>query len=373
MYQTAISLLAVFLLMSCQQKTELKDPAVLLQEARADIDKFQSISFTMHVVSDNAYKGSADTMKMTETFYRNEASPIGYDVLFENEDEGFSFYLIDKLSNEIDHNERQVTSNTAEETKSRHGDPETSMILGLAPFYQLHREEWTYSNDTVFQGQTARMYTFFDYENQEGGVHFLRQARLFLDPETGQPLGHQTYLTANGKPHQVITCWNEDYRTDREEPLTFVPPEGYAKMSSGEAKASRDAGLLTAGEIAPDFSATTITGEEFTLSDYRGKKVLLDFSFVGCGGCELAMKEFNHPDFKFPDNMVGVYLSHLNTTAEIKKHFAEKGMPFLAIPKAEGPNKDYGVYLYPTFFVVDEQGVIEHVELGYDLGFLPAR
>jgi peroxiredoxin len=140
-------------------------------------------------------------------------------------------------------------------------------------------------------------------------------------------------------------------------------------MSNQDYEAGREAGVLTVGELAPDFSATTITGEEFTLSDYRGKKVLLDFSFVGCGGCEMAMKEFNHPDFKLPDDMVGVYLSHLNSTSEIKKHFANKGMPFLAIPKAEGPNKDYGVYVYPTFFVIDEQGVIELVELGYDEGF----
>lgn len=372
MYRIAISMLAVFLLMSCQQEPETKDPAVLLQEARAGIDKFQSISYTKHLIFDNRSIGSSDTLSLSdEKFYRNESSPIGYDFFAERG--GYAAYLIGERAKDVNHQERQITSYTAEETKKNYENPQHSMIVSNAPFYLLAQEEWAYTNDTVFRGQTARMYAYIDYENREDNVHYLRQARLFLDPETGQPLGHQTCLTANGTPKQVITCWYENYRTDGEEPLTFVLPEGYAKMSNDEAKASRNAGLLTAGEIAPDFSATTITGEEFTLSDYRGKKILLDFSFVGCGGCELAMKEFNHPDFKLPDNMVGVYLSHLNTTAEIKKHFADKGMPFLAIPKAERPNKDYGVYLYPTFFVIDEQGVIEHVELGSDLGFLPAR
>ncbi|WP_020569673.1 peroxiredoxin family protein [Neolewinella persica] len=367
MHQIIISLLAVFFLTSCQQSPEPKAPSELLQEAQRTIDEAQSISFTKHLVYDNAFIGSADTMQTNEIFYRNEASPIGYDFLAE--DEAYTFYLIGELSNAINHEERRITSYTAEETKSDYEDPRGSMIVSNAPFYLLSKEEWVYDSDTIFQGQPARMYAYIDYENREDSVHYLRQARLFLDPETGQPLGHQTYLAANGAPHQIITCWYEDYRTDQEEPLTFVLPEGYTKMSNEEYEAGRQAGVLTVGELAPDFSATTITGEEFTLSDYRGKKVLLDFSFVGCGGCEMAMKEFNHPDFKLPDDMVGVYLSHLNTTAEIKKHFAEKGMPFLAIPRAERPNKDYGVYLYPTFFVIDKQGVIERVELGYDQGF----
>jgi peroxiredoxin len=367
MYRISISLLAVLLLTSCQQKAEIKDPAVLLQEAQATIDKVLSISYTKILVYDNAFIGSADTMQTDERFYRNEESPIGYDFIAEDDD--YSFYLIGEQAKDVNHKERRITSSTTEETKADYGDPRSSTIVSNAPFHQLHKEEWAYVIDTVFKEQSARMYAFVDFENREDSVHYLRQARLFLDADTGQPLGQQTYLTANGKPHQVITCWYENYRTDQEEPLTFMLPAGYTKMSNEEYEAGREAGVLTVGELAPDFTATTITGEEFNLSDYRGKKVLLDFSFVGCRGCELAMKEFSQPDFELPDDMVGVYLSYLNTTAEIKKHFANKGMPFLAISKAEAPNKDYGVFLYPTFFVIDEQGVIERVELGYDEGF----
>jgi peroxiredoxin len=369
MHRIIIPLLAALFLSSCQKNAETKEPSVLLQEAQMTIDEVQSISYSMHLIFDNAFIGSADTMQSSEIFYRNETSPIGYDFFATDEDEEQTFYLIGELSKAVNHKDRLITSYTEEETRKDYEDLRSSTIVSNAPFYLLDMEEWVYTNDTVFQGQTARMYAYYDYENREDSVHYLRQARLFLDPTTGQTLGHQTYLTANGKPYQVITCWYEDYRTNREEPLTFMLPEGYTKMSNEEYEAGREAGVLTVGELAPDFSATTVSGEEFTLSDYRGKKVLLDFSFVGCGGCEMAMKEFNHPDFKLPNDMVGVYLSYLNSTAEIEKHFANKGMPFLAIPNAEGPNEEYGVYVYPTFFVIDEQGVIERVELGYDEGF----
>ena len=35
--------------------------------------------------------------------------------------------------------------------------------------------------------------------------------------------------------------------------------------------------MLTAGDAAPDFTASTDTGEEFTLGSLRGKKVVLYF------------------------------------------------------------------------------------------------
>ena len=38
-------------------------------------------------------------------------------------------------------------------------------------------------------------------------------------------------------------------------------------------------------EVAPDFTITDIDGKEFTLSNYRGKVVVLDFFAIECPGC----------------------------------------------------------------------------------------
>ncbi|MBI3957705.1 MAG: redoxin domain-containing protein, partial [Chloroflexi bacterium] len=39
------------------------------------------------------------------------------------------------------------------------------------------------------------------------------------------------------------------------------------------------------GELAPDFTVITLTGESFTLSDYHGSWVLLTFMANGCPSC----------------------------------------------------------------------------------------
>lgn len=47
--------------------------------------------------------------------------------------------------------------------------------------------------------------------------------------------------------------------------------------------------IVKVGDMAPDFTATTIDGKEFTLSDHRGKVVMLQFTASWCGVCRKEM------------------------------------------------------------------------------------
>src|SRR5437660_8229902 len=44
---------------------------------------------------------------------------------------------------------------------------------------------------------------------------------------------------------------------------------------------------LHVGDAAPNFTLATLNGKRVSLSDYRGKPVMLNFWYASCPGCEL--------------------------------------------------------------------------------------
>ena len=60
------------------------------------------------------------------------------------------------------------------------------------------------------------------------------------------------------------------------------------------------------GELEPasDFSVTTLTGANFTLSSYKGKVVLIDFMSVTCVPCKQLMPELVTISEEFNDSLV---------------------------------------------------------------------
>ncbi|MEZ5366764.1 MAG: TlpA disulfide reductase family protein [Bryobacterales bacterium] len=73
----------------------------------------------------------------------------------------------------------------------------------------------------------------------------------------------------------MATAWGPQFRQ------AFLEGIGNEAVTAG-----RDAGLAGwTGEEAPDFTITTLDGEEIHLSDLRGKRVVVGFWATWCGAC----------------------------------------------------------------------------------------
>ncbi len=57
-------------------------------------------------------------------------------------------------------------------------------------------------------------------------------------------------------------------------------------------------------ESAPNFSLTSIDGDDFALSNFRGKVVVLDFMYVACTYCDDEMGELKDVYSNYDDNDV---------------------------------------------------------------------
>lgn len=126
------------------------------------------------------------------------------------------------------------------------------------------------------------------------------------------------------------------------------------------------------GQVAPDFTLPSTSGENITLSSLRGKPVLIAFFPLAFSGtCTAELCEMRDDHDKFANRGVTVLPISVDHTYSLKEYKAKHGMKtdLLSDFKREVSRK-YGVLFEDKFFstrayfLLDDKGVIrwEHVE-----------
>lgn len=122
------------------------------------------------------------------------------------------------------------------------------------------------------------------------------------------------------------------------------------------------------GDLAPDFTLPMFGGGEVTLSELRGKVVLLDFWATWCPPC---MQELSVVQEKVIDRFAGeefVFLpvSRGDTEEQIAATREKRGFAF---PMAmDRDQRVFGLYAkkgIPHNYLIDREGRIVKIELGY--------
>ncbi len=121
------------------------------------------------------------------------------------------------------------------------------------------------------------------------------------------------------------------------------------------------------GHLAPDFTIKDIEGKEISLSDYRGKFVLLEFWTTRCGGCRYAIPHLKKLRKKTPkDNIVMLGIACDEPSEEDWKNLIEKeSLKWKqALAKEREIEAMYAVQGYPTFFLLNPEGKIIEKSVG---------
>lgn len=143
----------------------------------------------------------------------------------------------------------------------------------------------------------------------------------------------------------------------------------YGRKQAGSTVEQQAQEGIHKGQHAPDFELKDLQSKTVKLSDFKGKKVLINFWATWCPPCRMEMPHMQK--FYEDYSSQGVVILGINITATEQSPdaaipFAKKyGLTYPIVLDENGTTMDkYQVTAYPTTYVVDSQGIIREVFQG---------
>lgn len=114
------------------------------------------------------------------------------------------------------------------------------------------------------------------------------------------------------------------------------------------------------GVRAPAFSGQLVSGEPTRLSDYQGRIVLLDFWGTWCPPCVASMPHLQsiQDAYAGKDVIVLGVNQDPGQQAKVRRFLERRNLTFPSVMDPGSIHRAYGVYSFPSSFVIDKQGVI---------------
>ncbi|MDN7241508.1 redoxin domain-containing protein [Planococcus sp. N028] len=126
---------------------------------------------------------------------------------------------------------------------------------------------------------------------------------------------------------------------------------------------------LAPGEVAPDFELTTLSGETVKLSDYKGKKVILNFWATWCPPCIAEMPLMQNYYEKAQEENVEILAVNLTTEDrgihKVEEFVKSNNLTFPIPMDIKGDiGSIYQAVTIPTSYMIDTQGRVQKKHIG---------
>lgn len=230
-------------------------------------------------------------------------------------------------------------------------------------------------SDTLFQGDKCSKLVMTSANGNKKGT---KRITYLIDKKNLVPLLAKMEIYKDGLV-STQELYFADYEFDQadieklKEEQKKVLSENPIQSEGTNSETARLEKMLHTGDKAPLFKGNYYpNGEEFNLTDFIGKNVIIvDFWYTHCPPCVKAMPALSGLYTKYKDK--GLKIFGLNSV-DNRPHSLENLDTFLAkrelsydvILTDPAVDRMYKISGYPTMYIVDKEGNISLVEVGFD-------
>jgi peroxiredoxin len=119
------------------------------------------------------------------------------------------------------------------------------------------------------------------------------------------------------------------------------------------------------GELAPDFTGTTLEGETITLSDFRGQVVMVNDFATWCGPCQAETPYLVEVYNAEGGDMVIIGLNLQESKSKVSEFKKQYDVPYPLVMDPDGELTEiYRPIGLPTSWFMDSDGVVRYVHAG---------
>ncbi len=193
-----------------------------------------------------------------------------------------------------------------------------------------------------------------------------KTSRLFISVEDHLPRAwERNYLSARGNTVtsiMTITDVNLDAKVDDSSFMTKLP-YGYKLEVTGKAPPPP----FRVGDIAPDWKLKDSEGVERSLSDYRGKIVLLEFWSTWCPNCNDSMDTMQALHNEFAGQGLALFGVNCRDTTgvDVVRYIRRLGHTYPVLLDGNTISVAYQVIGIPAFYIIGPDGRLLYKGSGF--------
>jgi len=122
------------------------------------------------------------------------------------------------------------------------------------------------------------------------------------------------------------------------------------------------------GFIAPDFTLGSLNSTEFTLSDFRGRPVVINFWASWCPPCRAEMPAFQEAYIEFLSRdliFVGINATNQDQLTSVEEFTKNNNLTFpILLDRSGSVSSLYNIHSLPTTIFIDRSGIIQKIIIG---------